>query len=91
MESRQGRAALKRQIDPNRQCINCGEVDSTHVVLWLGAFVCSECADLLEQDSADELRYTKVRIKKLNDLEPNIICQKFVDLGGNWRLKNYMD
>lgn len=56
------------------------------MVLWLGAFVCSECADLLEQESEDRLRYTKVRIKKLNDLQPNLICQKFVDLGGNWRL-----
>lgn len=80
----------KTASDPNRLCINCREIESTHIILWLGAYVCSECADILQgqQSASDDsaLGYPKVRIRKINEVGGNLVCQKFIDLGGNWLL-----
>ena len=31
----------------NFKCMNCPDVESTHVVLWMGAYVCDECQDTM--------------------------------------------
>lgn len=33
----------------------------------------------------------KIRIKKINDAIDNKISEQFIEHGGNWRLKNFMN
>jgi len=33
--------------DANHKCMNCPDVDSTHVVLWMGAYVCNDCQETM--------------------------------------------
>jgi len=79
--------------DPNQVCLHCdNNVEATHVILWLGAFICAECKDQILDgfNSESEHISEKVRIKRIVDAQNNSIAGKFLELGGNQFLKQYM-
>ena len=78
--------------DANHKCMNCPDVDSTHVVLWMGAYVCNDCQETMLNalDDDEDSEQDKIRIKLISDAQKNNVCTKFLEVGGNLKLKQYM-
>ena len=73
----------------NVKCMNCPDVESTHVVLWMGAYVCHACQETMLNalDDDEESEQDKIRIKLIQDAKNNLVCMKFLETGGNHKLK----
>ena len=41
------------QKDPfNKYCVDCKKKKTTHVIIWLGSFVCKDCSDFIKTNMA---------------------------------------
>ena len=85
-------AALKKFFkdklsDPfNKYCIDCKKNQTTHAVIWIGAFVCGECAQQHKSRGGNFNSYIKDIYKEhWDDYQLRSIC-----LGGNKALFDLM-